>query len=44
MKGGDSILKVQKPVDQSLRNTSAWLRATAPPAAEKAADMGANHG
>ncbi len=44
MKGGDSILKVQKPVDQSLRSTSAWLRATARRAAEKAADMGANHG
>ncbi len=29
MIAGDAILDVQKPVDQSLRETSAWLRATA---------------
>jgi len=29
MKKGDAILTVQKPVDQSLRETSAWLRVTA---------------
>ena len=33
---GDSILAVQKPVDQSLRETSSWLRVTARAAAEKA--------
>ena len=32
---GDRILAVQKPVDQSLRETSAWLRVTALAAAEK---------
>ena len=32
---GDRILNVQKPVDQSLRETSAWLRVTAQAAAEK---------
>ncbi|MBX3530871.1 MAG: methylenetetrahydrofolate reductase C-terminal domain-containing protein [Rhizobiaceae bacterium] len=32
---GDAILKLQKPVDQSLRETSAWLRVTALAAAEK---------
>src|ERR671922_1660475 len=32
---GDAILNVQKPVDQSLRETSAWLRVTALAAAEK---------
>jgi len=35
MKGGDAILAVQKPVDHSLRETSAWLRATAEAAAER---------
>ena len=35
MTHGDAILKVQKPVDQSLRETSAWLRVTALAAAEK---------
>ena len=35
MAGGDAILKVQKPVNQSLRETSAWLRVTAQSAAEK---------
>ena len=30
---GDNILTVQKPVDQSLRETSAWLRVTAQAAA-----------
>jgi hypothetical protein len=34
---GDRILNVQKPVDQSLRETSAWLRVTAQSAAEKEA-------
>jgi len=29
MTGGDAILAVQKPVDHSLRETSAWLRSTA---------------
>ena len=29
MKGGDAILALQKPVDYSLRETSAWLRVTA---------------
>ncbi|WP_169568979.1 methylenetetrahydrofolate reductase C-terminal domain-containing protein [Sneathiella limimaris] len=28
MQGGDQILKVQKPIDHSLRGSSAWLRAT----------------
>ncbi|MCC2690794.1 MAG: methylenetetrahydrofolate reductase [Rhizobiaceae bacterium] len=32
---GDAILAVQKPVDQSLRETSAWLRVTARAAAER---------
>jgi hypothetical protein len=35
MQASQSILKVQKPVDQSLRDTSAWLRATAQKAAEQ---------
>jgi len=34
MKSGDNILKVQKPLDQSLRGSSAWLRATAERAAK----------
>ncbi len=29
MRGGDAILALQRPVDHSLRETSAWLRATA---------------
>ncbi|OQP88400.1 methylenetetrahydrofolate reductase [Rhizobium rhizosphaerae] len=29
MAGGDAILAVQKPVNQSLRETSSWLRVTA---------------
>jgi hypothetical protein len=33
--GHDAILNVQKPVDQSLRETSAWLRVTALAAAER---------
>ncbi len=33
MRADNSILKVQKPVDQSLRDTSAWLRVTAERAA-----------
>jgi len=32
---GDKILDVQKPVDQSLRETSAWLRVTAQAAAAR---------
>ena len=32
---GDAILAVQKPVDQSLRETSAWLRVTAQAAAAR---------
>jgi len=35
MRNGDAILAVQKPVDQSLRETSAWLRVTALAAAER---------
>jgi hypothetical protein len=40
---GDAILTVQKPVDQSLRQTSSWLRVTAEAAAkrEKANEAGA---
>ena len=34
---GDRILAVQKPVDQSLRETSAWLRVTAQAAAAREA-------
>jgi len=34
---GDAIQVVQKPVDQSLRETSSWLRVTAQAAAERAA-------
>lgn len=37
MQGRDAILEVQKPVDQSLRETSSWLRVTAKAAADKAA-------
>lgn len=35
MEGRNSILTVQKPVDQSLRETSAWLRVTATAAADR---------
>ena len=35
MRENEAILNVQKPVDQSLRETSAWLRVTATKAAEK---------
>lgn len=35
MVAGDAILKVQKPVNQSLRETSSWLRVTAEAAAER---------
>ncbi|MEZ5870550.1 MAG: methylenetetrahydrofolate reductase C-terminal domain-containing protein [Nitratireductor sp.] len=35
MRDNVAILKVQKPVDQSLRETSAWLRVTASAASEK---------
>jgi Methylene-tetrahydrofolate reductase C terminal len=34
MQEGDAILDVQKPVDQSLKETSSWLRVTAQAAAE----------
>jgi hypothetical protein len=37
MAHGDKIMTVQKPVDQSLRETSAWLRVTAQAAADKQA-------
>ena len=37
MKGGDSILALQRPVDYSLRETSAWLRVTAEAATQKGA-------
>ena len=35
MEKGDAIFAVQKPVDQSLRETSAWLRVTALAAASR---------
>lgn len=35
MAASDNILNVQKPVDQSLRETSAWLRSTALKAADR---------
>jgi hypothetical protein len=35
MKGGDAIRDLQPPVDYSLRETSAWLRATAQAAAQQ---------
>jgi hypothetical protein len=35
MVNGDAILNVQKPVDQSLRETSSWLRVTAQAAATR---------
>jgi len=37
MNGRDKILNVQKPVDQSLRETSSWLRVTANAAADREA-------
>lgn len=37
MRASDNIMKVQKPLDQSLRNSSAWLRITAQKAAEQKA-------
>lgn len=39
---GDAILAVQKPVDQSQRETSAWLRATAQAATAREAASGEN--
>ncbi|MGQ7792858.1 methylenetetrahydrofolate reductase C-terminal domain-containing protein [Faunimonas sp. B44] len=36
MAGGDAILALQKPVDHSLRETSAWLRTTAEAAERRA--------
>ncbi len=43
MNGRDNIFNVQKPVDQSLRETSSWLRVTANAAADRetAANQGA---
>lgn len=38
MVASDNINKVQKPVQNNLRGTSSWLRATAERAAEKAAE------
>ena len=35
MANGDAIMKVQKPVNQSLRETSSWLRVTAEAAAAR---------
>ncbi|CAN7499799.1 methylenetetrahydrofolate reductase C-terminal domain-containing protein [Mesorhizobium sp. LjRoot246] len=40
---GDRILTVQKPVDQSLRETSAWLRVTAQAAAAREAAAAAKN-
>jgi hypothetical protein len=37
MAKGDAIMNVQKPVNQSLRETSSWLRVTAEAAAAKEA-------
>ena len=37
MTGGGKIMNVQKPVNQSLRETSSWLRVTAEAAAEREA-------
>ena len=37
MVGGNAIMNVQKPVNQSLRETSSWLRVTAEAAAAKEA-------
>ncbi len=41
---GDAILTVQKPVDQSLRETSAWLRVTAQAAAAREAAKAGSRG
>ena len=38
---GDAIMNVQKPVNQSLRETSSWLRVTAEAAAAREADASA---
>ncbi|WP_137130135.1 methylenetetrahydrofolate reductase C-terminal domain-containing protein [Rhizobium sp. FY34] len=38
MMAGDAIMAVQKPVNQSLRETSSWLRVTAQAASEADAD------
>ena len=40
MQGGDAILNLQEPVDYSLRETSAWLRATAEAAAAQKQSLG----
>ncbi|MER8626382.1 methylenetetrahydrofolate reductase C-terminal domain-containing protein [Mesorhizobium sp. M1143] len=44
MEHGDRILTVQKPVDQSLRETSAWRRVTAQSAAAREAAAKASTG
>src|SRR4051812_20049714 len=44
MVNSDRILTVQKPVDQSLRETSAWLRVTAQAAAAREAAAAAKTG
>src|SRR5882724_3830631 len=44
MVNNDKILTVQKPVDQSLRETSAWLRVTAQAAVAREAAAGAKTG
>jgi hypothetical protein len=41
MRQGEAILEVQKPVDQSLRETSAWLRVTAQTVGQDAGGKGA---
>lgn len=40
MRAGDAILNVQKPVNQSLRETSSWLRVTAAAAEQREAANG----
>jgi hypothetical protein len=44
MRANDAIMKVQKPVDQSLRETSSWLRVTAKAAADREAEQHAASG
>jgi len=39
MRDNDAIMNVQKPVDQSLRETSSWLRVTAQAAADRGVSM-----
>ncbi|MNY82810.1 hypothetical protein D3C86_2251440 [compost metagenome] len=42
MAKGDAIMNVQKPVNQSLRETSSWLRVTAEAAARREAQAKEN--